>query len=329
MGRPVIARVLRSGFVESEHHGVAVGLDQSGAERVVVGDVRSPIFPRSANKPLQAVAMVRAGLPLRGELLALAAASHSGEGFHLEGARRILASAGLPVSALRNTPDVPYDQHEAQAWRAAGRGPEPLAHGCSGKHAAMLATCLTNDWPLDSYLQPTHPLQVHTARTVADLAGEEPAATGVDGCGAPVLALSPAGLARAFARIATASPDSPEGQVADALRNHPVWVGGTNQAVTALCRAVPGLIAKDGVEGVVAAALPDGRAVAAKIADGSDRALLPVLVAVLRRLGLDGADVDESALATLAVAPVLGHGRPVGVVEIDLPGPPAKAQALL
>lgn len=320
MPHPVIARVVRSGFVESVHHGVVVGLDAAGGVRLAVGDVRSPIFPRSSNKPLQSVAMLRAGLPLDGPLLALATASHSGEGYHLDGARQILAGAGLPVSALCNTPALPDDPAEADAWRAAGRGPEALGHGCSGKHAAMLATCLANGWPLDSYLEPHHPLQARVAQTVTELAGEPPAATGVDGCGAPVLAVSPTGLARAFSRIAIAGPDTAEGRVAAAMRRYPEWVGGTDRAVTAVHRAVPGLIVKDGAEAVAAAALPDGRAVVVKIADGGDRAVLPVLIAALRRLGLDGTGTDEAALAALSTSPVLGHGRQVGLVEIDLDG---------
>ena len=323
MTSPVLARVRRSGFVESEHRGIVVGVDAAGRRRLAVGDVDSPIFPRSTNKPLQSVAMLRAGLPLDGHLLALATASHSGEAYHLAGVRQILADAGLTVDALRNAPALPDRPDDAHAWRCAGHGPEALAHGCSGKHAAMLATCALNGWPLESYLDPHHPLQVGVAEAVAELAGEPPAATGVDGCGAPVLAISPAGLARAYARIATAAPDTPAGRVATAMRTYPQWVGGTDRGITAVHRAVPGLIAKDAAEAVAAAALPDGRAVAVKIADGGERAVLPVLVAALRALGLDDAETDGSALATLSTAPVLGRGEPVGLLEIDLDAAPA------
>lgn len=332
MTSAVLARVVRSGFVEGEHRGVAVAVDAQGDVVVAAGDVRAPIFPRSSSKPMQSVAMLRAGLPLDGHLLALATASHSGERYHLDGVTRILAGAGLTVDALLNTPGLPLDDSEAVAWRAAGRGPASPAQNCSGKHAAMLATCVENGWPLDTYLDPGHPLQVHVAQTVADLAGEPVAATGVDGCGAPVLAVSPLGLARAFARIAVAAPGTPEGRVASAVRTHPEWVGGTGRDVTALLRAVPGLVAKDGAEAVYAAALPDGRAAVVKVADGGDRARVPVLVALLRRLGVGvgagggvgaaggagagGPAADDAALAALADVPVLGHGRRVGAVEV-------------
>jgi L-asparaginase II len=130
-----------------------------------------------------------------------------------------------------------------------------------------------------------------------------------------VLAISLTGLARAFARLATARPDTPEGQVAAANREFPEYVGGTGRDVTRLIRGLPGLVAKDGAEGVYAVALPDGRAVALKIADGAERARPPVLAAALQRLG-----VDAPVLAELIdEAVVLGHGRPVGRVEpVDL-----------
>jgi L-asparaginase II len=312
----LLARVVRSGFVEGEHHGCAVALDASGEVVAAVGDVTAPMFPRSSNKPMQAVGMLRSGLALDGHLLALAASSHSGERYHLDGVSRVLAAAGLTVDALRNTPDLPLDDAERLAWQLRGQAPSAHAQNCSGKHAAMLATCVVNGWPTETYLDPAHPLQVALAATVADLAGEPVAATGVDGCGAPVLAISTLGLARAFARVATAAPGTPEGRVAAAVRTHPEWLGGTARDVTAVVRAVPGLIAKDGAEAVYAVALPDGRAVALKVADGADRARLPVLVALLRRLGAgDGDDADGAALEALGHVPVLGHGHEVGVVE--------------
>lgn len=303
----VVAEVVRSGFVESVHTGVAVAVGADGAQVIAAGDPERPIFPRSANKPLQAVAMLRAGLTLDGPLLALAAASHSGERFHLDGVQRILAAGGLSVEALQNTPGLPLDDEERHVWRLAGRASSALAQNCSGKHAAMLLTCLENGWSTADYRSPSHPLQVHIAQTVSELAGEPVAAVGVDGCGAPVFSISARGLARAFAAVATAAPDTAEGRVADAVRQHPEWLGGTGRAVTRLLRALPGLLVKDGAEAVYAAAFPDGRALAVKIADGAERAAVPVVVSLLRRLGADGEVLDS-----LATVPVLGHGAQVG-----------------
>ncbi|MFI7586731.1 asparaginase [Spongisporangium articulatum] len=309
-----LARVVRSGFVEGVHHGVAVALGADGSPKLSVGTPSEPLFPRSAVKPLQAVAMLRAGLPLAGRddarLLALSAASHSGEDFHLDGVRTLLARFSLPENALRNTPDLPLDPDEAHRWRATGRGPTSPAQNCSGKHAAMLATCAVNGWPLEGYLAPDHPLQVAIRAGVEELTGAAVTAVGVDGCGAPVLAVPLDGLAAAFARVATAPDGSPERAVADAVRAHPEWLGGTRRPITRLIRGVPGLVAKDGAESVWAAAFPDGRAFALKVADGGARAVGPVSAALLRALGEESPFVDS-----FGDEPILGHGEPVGAVE--------------
>jgi L-asparaginase II len=305
-----LAYVSRSGFVEGVHHGSAVALGADGRELVVHGQPAAPILPRSALKPLQVLAMLRAGLPLEDELLALAMASHSGEPFHLAGVDRILERAGAGEEALQNVEDLPLGVEERLRRQRASMPPTRRSHNCSGKHAAMLLTCRLNDWPAANYLDRGHPLQQLIAATVAELAGEPIAATAVDGCGAPAAAISLTGLARAFATLATAPADSPQGRVATAMRQFPQWLGGTGREVTELIVGVPGLIAKDGAEAVYAAALPDGRSVALKIADGSDRARQAVMVALLRRLG-----VDEPALVAMAERPVLGHGRAVGSVR--------------
>ena len=307
---PVVAHVIRSGFVESVHHGSVVALDADGSTLLAIGDVAGPIFPRSSSKPIQALAMLRAGLDLDGELLAMAAASHSGERFHLDNVRRILAGAGLTEQDLQNTPDLPYDETERTEWIAAGRKATSLAQNCSGKHSAMLATCVAAGWDTATYRDPKHPLQRLMEQTLADVSGESVAATGIDGCGAPVMAVSLTGLARAFSRIAAAPKGTDEAKVADAMRAFPECIGGTRRDVTTLMRGVPGLIAKDGAESVYAVGLADGRAIALKIADGGQRARPVVMVAALRRLGIDSDVFDK-----MAHAPVLGHGHMVGSID--------------
>lgn len=287
---------------------MAIGAD--GATLLAVGRPTDPVFPRSASKPMQAAGMLALGLPLHGELLALAAASHSGESFHLDGVRRILADAGLTVDHLQTPPDLPYDPAAARAWLRGGGAPEPLLMNCSGKHAAMLATCVVNGWDPAHYLDPSHPLQVALLAALEDLAAERVSATAVDGCGAPLWSLSLVGLARAFQACVLAAPGEPARRVADAMRAHPEWVGGTGRDVTDLMRGVPGLLAKDGAEGVYAVALPDGRAVALKIEDGGDRARPVVMAAALAAVGVRADVVDRTA-----VRPVLGGGRPVGAIR--------------
>ncbi|WP_439947530.1 asparaginase [Streptomyces sp. BBFR109] len=305
-----VARLIRGGVVEGVHHGSVVVLDADGTTRFRLGDTEAAFYPRSALKPVQAVAMVRAGLPLEGELLSLAAASHSGEERHLAGTRRILELAGLTEGDLRNVPDLPFDPTVRDTWVRAGRLPSRLAQNCSGKHAAMLYTCRLNGWSLDDYLDPAHPLQRAVAETVEDLTGQRVARVTVDGCGAPLFAVSLHGLARAAARITTAAPGTPEARVADAMREHAETASGSGRDVAALMRAVPGLLAKDGFEGVEVAALPDGRAVGVKISDGANRARIPVAAAALVLAG-----VDPARLTEFAGEPLLGGGEPVGCVR--------------
>src|ERR1700744_5890756 len=218
---PVLAEVVRSGFTESLHRGAVAGLDTDGRQVISVGHTDVPFLPRSAKKPLQAVAMLRSGLGLEAELLALAAASHSGEDFHVDGVRKILSGAGLTESDLGCPPSWPLDLQTARRLIARGEGMSRVRMNCSGKHAAMLATCVVNDWPTSSYLSPQHPLQQAILRTVEELAGERVPATGVDGCGAPLFALTLAGLARSFRMLVLAAPGTPERRGADAMRAHP------------------------------------------------------------------------------------------------------------
>ncbi|MDX3662394.1 asparaginase [Streptomyces sp. ID05-26A] len=313
MAHEVVAEVWRGDFLESVHHGTVVATDPSGSPVLSVGRPGDVAFPRSSNKPLQALAMLRAGLDLDGELLALACASHSGEDFHVAGALRILASAGLGEDALQCTADLPLGEEARARHLAQGLAPAPKYMNCSGKHAAMLATCVAHGWSTHDYLDPTHPLQVATRETIEDVAGEPVAQVGVDGCGAPIFAISLTGLARAFGRLASAGEGTLEHRVATAMNTYPQWVGGTGRDVTVLMDALPGVIAKDGAEGVYAVGLPTGEGVALKIADGSSRARAVVVVAVLKRLG-----VDVSELEDLATVPVLGHGRTVGAVKPSL-----------
>jgi L-asparaginase II len=305
---PVVAEVVRSGFAESRHRGAVAGLDADGGQVISVGRTDVPFLPRSANKPLQATAMLRLGLNLDAELLALAAASHSGEDFHVDGVRKILSGAGLSEQDLRCPVSWPLHVPTAHRLIAAGEGMSRIRMNCSGKHAAMLATCAANGWPTASYTDPGHPLQQAIRGTIEEVAGEKSTATGVDGCGAPLFALTLSGLARAFRTLVLAEPGTPERGVADAMRAYPEWTSGTDRDERRLMNAVPGLLLKSGAEGVDAFAFGDGRAGAIKIDDGAQRARIPVTVALLRQLGLGVPD-------ELATVPVTGGDAVVGEVH--------------
>ena len=311
--QPVVAEVVRNGLVESVHHGVVVGLDAAGNVVLQVGDPSRVIYARSASKPIQAVAMLRSGLDLDGELLALAAASHSGEAFHAEGARRILAAAGLAESALQCPPALPMEPDDLARYLRDGGEPDAVLMNCSGKHAAMLATCVVNGWPTDTYTAPAHPLQEVIRETLEEFTGDRVTQVAVDGCGAPLFGFTLLGLARAFRALGLGAAGSIERRVADAYREHPEWTSGTRREEARLMRAVRGLVNKAGAEGVDALVLPDGRTVAIKIADGSQRARVPVAVAALRRLG-----VDDPGLEALQTSPVLGGAEKVGEIRATI-----------
>lgn len=307
---PVLAEVVRSGFVEGHHRGSLVVLAADGSVERSLGDPTAPVFPRSSNKPMQAAAVLRAGLDLSGERLALAAASHSGEDFHLELVRTMLAEHGLTPGDLQTPPDLPLDPAEAEAYLAAGHVRERITMNCSGKHAAMLAVCAVNGWDQESYLDPSHPLQQLVHQVVEEAAGEPVAAVGTDGCGAPLMAISLVGLARAFRSFVLSEPGTAERRVGDAMRAHPEYVAGTRRPDTWLMREVPGTLSKMGAEAVQAVALADGRALAFKIDDGATRALGPVLARSLRLLG-----IDAPVVSRIGHAPLLGGGGEVGDIR--------------
>ena len=315
MSEPVVlAEVWRSGVLEGVHRGHAVVLDPSGAVLRAWGDPSVRILPRSANKPSQASAMVRAGLPLEDELLALAAASHSGEDFHVEGARRILALGELDESALLTPPDLPLDDEVRARVLARGGGPTRIQMNCSGKHAAMLLTCRVNDWSTSDYTAIDHPLQVRAREELESLAGETAWASAVDGCGAPLFGLTLAGLARLGTSCVLADPGSPPRTVADAMRAHPEWVAGTSRDATALARALPDVLLKEGAEAVYLATFPDGTSIALKIDDGANRARPVAMAGVLRSIGVHHEVIEEQAHS-----PLHGGGRVVGEIRPALP----------
>ncbi|WP_309649446.1 asparaginase [Nocardioides sp.] len=314
----VVAEIVRSGFVEGHHYGSVVALDAAGDIEWSVGAVEESMLPRSCNKPLQALAMVRLGLDLPDDLLALVCASHSGEPFHIDGARQILATAGVDEASLRTPPDYPLDDDARTELIRAGGDKAPIAMNCSGKHSGMLVTCAINGWDLATYLDLDHPLQRAILTTFAELTGEPVTTIAIDGCGAPLLSTSLVGLARAFRALAVAT-DGPEARVASAIRRHPEFVSGTRRDERALLTAMPGSIGKAGAESCYVVALPDGRAFALKTDDGAPRVRPVLMAAALRKSGVDLEDwVDGDAVRATGVLELLGGGVPVGEIRATL-----------
>lgn len=309
----VLAEVTRAGLVESVHLGSVVVTDPDGSIAWSAGSVSRRIFSRSANKPMQALAMVRAGLPLEGELLALACGSHAGEPFHVDGVRAILAAAGYDEQALGNPREYPGDSKSRKNWIRERKRRSSVTMGCSGKHAAMILTCARNNWSVSDYLDPHHILQKAISHEIAECSGEAEPLVAVDGCGAPTHAIGLVSLARAFGRLASAPEGTAERRITDACRAHPDYVSGSRRMSARLMRSVPGLLGKSGAEGVYAAGLPDGRGVAVKIDDGASRARVVALAATLRMLGVHNAEIDAQC-----VRPILSGSVQVGEIG---PGP--------
>ena len=299
----VLLEVIRNEMVESIHNGHLLILDSSGNDLLKLGDVDELIYPRSAVKSLQASAMLRAGLKVSGPQLALACASHAGSQAHLDVALSILRGAGVDESALRNTPDKPLDPKERAAW--GDKAPTSLAANCSGKHSAMVATCVANGWDLESYKKPDHPLQRAIAAEFEKLSGEKITKVGVDGCGAALFAISLRALANAVRNL-TLSNEPIHQEVVNACRNNPVMVSGIGRLPTLLMQKVPGLFVKDGAEGVMIMSTPRGEVIVWKMSDGSQRGNSPLSIATLSHLGIS-VDLEREN--------VMGDGQVVGEIR--------------
>ena len=296
----VLAQLVRSGLVESTHSGYLIIIGPDGSELLTLGDVDAEMYPRSAIKSLQAAAMVRLGLELNDEQLALVCASHGGTDRHQAVALEILKSAGLSESDLQNTPDRPLDRKARIAFGA--KPATSLAANCSGKHAGMLATCVANGWDVKTYRDANHPLQVAIANEIEKLTGKSINRTSVDGCGAPLFSMSTRSIAVA-ARKMRIGNDPVFNRVINACLKHPEMILAEGAFDTRMMRAVPGLLVKGGAESVMLASLADGSAIAWKISDGANRANGPMMKAALAKLGItiEGEFVD-----------VLGGGTVVG-----------------
>jgi L-asparaginase II len=303
MNDAVLAEYVRDGVVESVHRGYLLALNADGSVNLALGSSEQLIFPRSCVKSIQGAAMVRAGLRLEPRLLALGCSSHSGTEKHLSAVREILSMAKLDESALQCMLDKPLGDEERRAW--ADKAPTRIAMNCSGKHAAMLLTCVTNGWPIENYLDPSHPLQVAIKSELEALAGESITLTSTDGCGAPLFLLSVSGLARAV-RTITISADPVHQSVLDASRAFPEMVAGKGRLTTQMMEAVPGLYMKDGAEAVEVASMPDGRTLVFKVSDGSLRPFRVLVHAGLKRLGIDSPYAAEN---------VLGGDRVIGAIR--------------
>jgi len=283
----VLAKLTRGDLVESLHLGHLIVLNADGSTYLSKGSPELPIYPRSAVKSLQAAAMLKAGLKVELNELAIICASHSGSQKHIDLVTKLLASRDISISQLKNTVDKPLGEKEKISWGE--KAASQLAQNCSGKHAGMLITCQQNGWDMSTYLDPNHPLQVAIKNEIEERSGEKVSAVSVDGCGAPLFAISLVGLARAISNLVKSKEDLYQ-QIVLACTKYPELVAGDGRLTTRLMQAVPGLYMKEGAEGVQVCALRDGRVIAIKIIDGSWRPVAPIIMEIFKRWGVEMPD---------------------------------------
>jgi L-asparaginase II len=285
----VLAEVTRDGVVESMHLGHLVALNADGSVFISAGSPELPIFPRSAIKAIQAAAMLRAGLIVDDQKLALICASHSGAKVHIDLTKKILADAGIAESAMRNAIDKPLGEKEKISW--GDKAGTQFTQNCSGKHAGMLVTCQINGWDMENYLAKDHPLQLAIKKELEEMAEEKISTVSVDGCGAPLFAISTMGLAKAIRKVVI-SKDPIYQQIVKAATSYPELIAGDGRLTTRMMKSVPGLFMKEGAEGIEVCALSDGRTIAMKIIDGSWRPVATIIQSIFDKWGV--AMPDES-----------------------------------
>ena len=302
---PVAVLVRRGARVESQHRVAYAVADADGRLLEAAGDVDREVFPRSAIKPLQAIALVESGAADRFAVseqeLALACASHSGEPEHVALVRAWLARLGLDASALECGAHPPSHAPSAQRLTAAGRPPERVHNNCSGKHAGMLTLARHLGASVAGYSLPDHPVQRLVAEMLRELAGLTALPTpAIDGCGVPTWPIPLGRLAAAFARFAhparlPATRARACARLQAAMLAHPHLVAGTDRACTEIMTAAPDVLVKTGAEGVYAACLLTRRlGLALTVEDGAGRAAPVALLALLRALGALGAKAAAS-----------------------------------
>ncbi len=294
----LLAVVVRGGLVESRHYGHAVVADVNGRVRLSFGDANRGIWPRSSLKPVQALAGLLNGTDQQFGFsqaeVSVTCGSHRAQPEHRAAVQRILEKVGAREQDLYCGPHDPSLPCVRNELIRSGRQATPIYNNCSGKHAGMLALAKVLGAPFHGYWQLDHPVQKEVRRVLRDHCDIAPSVelfSAIDGCAIPNYMLTLQQLAMGFARLASPAP----GPRADACKRltaaimaHPEMIGGCKSRDTLLMQHLPGLIvSKSGAEGVQAIGLPHvGLGMTIKVEDGSDRALWPICLALLKHLSL-------------------------------------------
>lgn len=331
MSSEILAKVIRSGTVESIHRGHLLIVDGEGKEIASAGNPKTVTFLRSSAKPFQAIPFITSGAcdeyMFSEEELALACASHSGERIHVRIAEQMLTRIEMYEAYLRCGAHLPFNEKEAERMLREGEPPTQLHNNCSGKHAAMLAVAKLMEADLQTYEDPGHPVQQAILDAVAAFA-EIPAKkikVAVDGCAAPNFAIPVMCMAKSFVNLVSPPEEMDDkyrdaaARIVSAMVKFPELIGGSERLDTMLMQAAEGrIISKVGADGVwLCGVLPGdkwakGLGIALKIEDGDDKRARPVVaVEILRQLGV----LEADALAELSPMPVKNRrGDVVGEV---------------
>jgi L-asparaginase II len=309
MSNPVAVEVTRGPVVESRHEGIAAVVKPDGTVVASWGDIDAAILPRSANKPIQAMAFVESGaierFGLGNEHIALACASHYGETRHVDTVRAWLAKLGLGEDDLECGAHMPRLQASLEDLLRAGKTATAAYNNCSGKHSGFLTTAVQYGEPTRGYIKYDHPVQRRLREVMSDLCGLDANAFpyGTDGCGIPTLATPLKSLARAMASMADPSRLSNKhaeaaSRIRAAMNAEPFMMAGTGAFGTRINGALPGVAeVKGGAEGVFCGMLPGlGLGVALKMWDGAGRASEIAMAALLNHLGVLPADQRDEIL---------------------------------
>ncbi|HHV71280.1 MAG TPA: asparaginase [Clostridia bacterium] len=294
----ILVEVSRSGVVESRHYGSIAVVNRKGKLIASAGDPELVTFIRSAAKPIQAVPLVESGAADRfgftPKELAVMTGSHSGEDIHTEAVRSILKKIGLDENSLLCGIHQPFSKEVQSSLALKGEKPGPVHNNCSGKHGAMLSLAVHLGYSIRNYTALEHPVQQIMLEEISYFTGVDKnrIRLGLDGCGVPVFGVSLLGMASAFSKLAWMDglPEAKKeavGRIVRAMQDYPEMVAGSDRLCTELFRNTGRkLVLKYGSEAVYCLGhLPSGVGIAIKVEDGSDRALGPVVIETLWKLG--------------------------------------------
>lgn len=312
MGNPLAVRT-RSGLVETSHHGAVAAFDHSGSLVIESGDIDRVFYLRSSAKPFQAFVAQKAGAGLSRQQFAIACASHDGDPVHIAIVDQMLDEVGLDENALGCPASFPIGERARDLATRLNTEPRRIWHNCSGKHAAWLRACVANAWPLDTYLNPEHPIQARIREEISELGGFSVDPVGIDGCGAPVLRATVRSMAMMFARFAT-EPGFEEAFAA--MHTYPALVSGVGNGDAQIATAFHGA-AKRGAAGCIGVAIKGQFGLAAKAWDGIGQVADMAVANALGRL-IPLVPAAAVALADVLRPPVLGGGPVVGHLESRL-----------